>query len=64
MKFHVIQFGDLIFDVKAHDFVEIPNENCVFPTFDTAYDFMEQELDGVGSVARMEWQSGVVSLYV
>ena len=58
----VIQLAGLVFDVVAHDFVDEPNENCIFSSFDAAYDFREQELDGVGNVAVMKVQPGVVSL--
>ena len=58
----VIQFAGLIFDVVQHDFVDEPNENCIFSSFDAAYTFREQELDGVGSVAVMKVEPGVVSL--
>ena len=59
---NVIQYAGLVFDVVQHDFVEEPNENCIFSSFDSAYDFREQELDGVGSVAVMKVEPGVVSL--
>lgn len=59
---NVIQLAGLVFDVKEHDFVDEPNENCIFSSFDAAYNFREQELDGVGSVTVMKVEPGVVSL--
>ena len=59
---NVIQFAGLVFDVVQHDFVDEPNENCIFSSFDAAYNFREQELDGVGSVAVMKVEPGVVIL--
>ena len=59
---NVIQYAGLVFDVVQHDFVEEPNENCIFSSFDAAYIFKEKELDGVGSVAVMKAEPGVVIL--